>query len=224
MKAVPSKDFSRFFTVSTYFMLVLLIGCQQARKQETPWGTIFDGKSLEGWEQKGGNAVYTVKDGSIIGRTVRNTPNSFLVTKKMYSDFILEVDLKVDPSMNSGIQIRSNSFDHYQNGRVHGYQIEIDPSDRAWSGGIYDEGRRGWLYDLSSNPKARAAFKPNDWNHYRIEAIADTLKTWVNGIATAHLVDGKTHSGFIGLQVHGIKRGTGPYDVAWRNIRIKELK
>ncbi len=221
MKAAPSKDFSRFFKFSTYFMLVLLIGCQQAGKQETPWETVFDGKSLEGWEQKGGEAVYTVKDGSIIGRTVRNTPNSFLVTKKMYSDFILEVDLKVDPSMNSGIQIRSNSFDHYQNGRVHGYQIEIDPSDRAWSGGIYDEGRRGWLYDLSSDPKARAAFKPNDWNHYRIEAIADTLKTWVNGIATAHLVDGKTHSGFIGLQVHSIgedeKEGT---EVIWKNLKL----
>ena len=69
----------------------------------------------------------------------------------MYDDFILELDFKVDPEMNSGIQIRSNSFPEYNNGRVHGYQIEIDPSERAWSGGIFDEGRRGWLADLEDN-------------------------------------------------------------------------
>ena len=212
------------FQVTKRFLLLtlmILISCGKSNKEETPWEVIFDGKSLDGWEQKGGKAIYEVKEDCIIGRTSRNTPNSFLVTKKMYSDFILEVDLKVDPSMNSGIQIRSNSFDHYQNGRVHGYQIEIDPSDRAWSGGIYDEGRRGWLYDLSSDPKAQAAFKRNDWNHYRIEAIGDTLKTWVNGIATAHLIDGKTRSGFIGLQVHSIDADQEEgKTVAWKNLKL----
>ncbi len=136
----------------------------------------------------------------------------------MYGDFILELDFKVDPSMNSGIQIRSNSFPNYRDGRVHGYQVEIDPSARAFSGGIYDEARRGWLNSMDKNPTAQNAFKQNDWNHYRIEAIGDTIKTWVNGVAAAHLVDEKTAKGFICLQVHSSKKeGT---EIIWKNIKI----
>ncbi len=139
----------------------------------------------------------------------------------MYGDFILELEYKVDSSMNSGIQIRSNSFPHYMDGRVHGYQIEIDPSERAWSAGIYDEARRGWLNPLTDNTEAQKAFKQNDWNHYRIEAIGDTLKTWINDVPASYLIDDKTASGFIGLQVHSIhgeqKEGTF---ITWKNIKI----
>ena len=123
--------------------------------------------------------------------------------------------------MNSGIQIRSNSFPYYRNGRVHGYQVEIDPSDRAWSAGIYDEARRGWLYALEGQSKAQKAFIQNEWNHYRIEAIGDTIKTWINDIPAAYLIDDKTSYGFIALQVHSIgedqKEGT---EIMWRNIKI----
>ncbi|MBP2834345.1 DUF1080 domain-containing protein, partial [Aquimarina sp. U1-2] len=107
-----------------------------------------------------------------------NTPNTFLSTDKIYGDFIFEIDFKVDSTMNSGIQIRSNTLPYYRDGIVHGYQIEIDPSNRAWSGGIYDEKRRKWLHPLENNTKAQKAFKQNEWNHYRVEAIADTIKTW----------------------------------------------
>lgn len=123
--------------------------------------------------------------------------------------------------MNSGIQIRSNSYPYYMNGRVHGYQIEIDPSERAWSAGIYDEARRGWLNPLVDNPEAQKAFKQNDWNHYRIEAIGDTLQTWINGVPAANLIDDKTASGFIGLQVHSIpKKNKAGTEIMWRNIKI----
>lgn len=200
--------------------LLLCWACAEAPKDDTPWVDLFDG-TLNGWNQKGGEAHYAIKDDAIVGSTVHDTPNSFLTTDKMYDDFIMELDYKVDSTMNSGIQIRSNSFPYYQNGRVHGYQIEIDPSDRAWSAGIYDEGRRGWLVTLDDNPEAQKAFKQNDWNHYRIEAIGDTIKTWINGVPAAHLVDDKTPSGFIALQVHSIgedqKAGT---EIAWRNIKI----
>ncbi|AEM71791.1 protein of unknown function DUF1080 [Allomuricauda ruestringensis DSM 13258] len=200
--------------------LLLCWGCAEAPKDDTPWIDLFDG-TLNGWNQKGGEANYTVKDDMIVGSTVHDTPNSFLTTDQMYDDFILELEYKVDPTMNSGIQIRSNSFPYYQNGRVHGYQIEIDPSERAWSAGIYDEGRRGWLVSLENNPAAQKAFKQNDWNHYRIEAIADTIQTWINGVPAAHLIDDKTASGFIALQVHSIgkdqKEGT---EIAWKNIKI----
>ncbi|MHA7943826.1 3-keto-disaccharide hydrolase [Formosa sp. 3Alg 14/1] len=206
------------------FLLVcvsLLFSCSEKPKETIPWVNLFDGSTLNGWHQKGGNANYTIEKGTIVGSTVYNTANSFLTTDKMYDDFILELDYKVDSTMNSGIQIRSNSFPYYRDGRVHGYQVEIDPSPRAWSGGIYDESRRGWLNTLDKNPEAQKAFKQNDWNHYRIEAIGDTIKTWVNGVPAAHLIDEKTKSGFICLQVHSIKpdkkEGT---EIVWKNIKI----
>jgi len=140
----------------------------------------------------------------------------------MYGDFIFEIEVKVDPVVNSGIQIRSNSFPYYRNGRVHGYQVEIDPSDRAWSGGIYDEARRGWLNTLENSEEAHKAFKQNEWNHYRIEAIGDNIKTWINGVPTAYLIDDKTASGFIGLQVHSIGDNMDMLGktVQWKNARV----
>lgn len=202
-------------------ILIIFYNCKQAPTDTTPWISLFNGENLDGWSQKGGKANYSVKNGTIVGSTVHNTPNSFLTSNKMYGDFILELDYKVDSTMNSGIQIRSNSFPHYKNGRVHGYQVEIDPSDRAWSAGIYDEARRGWLNTLEQNPEAQKAFKQNDWNHYRIEAIGDTIKTWINGVPASHLIDDKTASGFICLQVHSIKKdkkeGT---EIIWKNINI----
>ena len=194
--------------------------CVETPKDNAPWIELNDG-TLNGWNQKGGEAIYNLTKEAIVGTTVYNTPNSFLTTNKMYDDFILELEYKVDSTMNSGIQIRSNSLPNYKNGKVHGYQIEIDPSKRAWSAGIYDEARRGWLVNLENNPTAQKAFKQNDWNHYRIEAIGDTIKTWINGVPAAHLIDDKTASGFIALQVHSIgkdkKEGT---EIAWRNIKV----
>lgn len=202
-------------------ILSAFISCKQEPKDDTPWVSLFDGESLTGWTQLGGKAAYTVRDNAIVGTTVHNTPNSFMTSDKMYGDFILELDYKVDPSMNSGVQIRSNSLPHYMDGRVHGYQIEIDPSERAWSAGIYDEARRGWLNPMTDNPTAQKAFKQNEWNHYRIEAIGDTLKTWINDVPAAYLIDDKTDKGFIALQVHSIsdeqKDGT---EIIWKNIKI----
>ncbi|RKY12156.1 MAG: DUF1080 domain-containing protein [Planctomycetota bacterium] len=198
------------------------VDSSQAQISEEPWVELFDGKTLDGWHQLGGKANYSVKDGHIVGKTVLNTPNSFLCTKQHYSDFILELEFKVAPKLNSGVQIRSNSFPEYRNGRVHGYQVEIDPSERAWSGGIYDEGRRGWLNTLENNPPAQKAFKQGQWNTFRIEAIGDTFKTWLNDVPAAHLYDTMTRSGFIALQVHGIgnKKEKEGIQVSWKNIRI----
>lgn len=186
------------------------------------WTSIFNGKDLTGWVQRGGKANYQADKGTILGATVLKTPNSFLCTERTYANFILEMDFKVDSKLNSGVQIRSLSYPEYKNGRVHGYQVEIDPSDRAWSGGIYDEGRRGWLNNLKNNPAARKAFKKGQWNHFRIEAIGSHLKTWINGTPAADLEDSMTPAGFIGLQVHSTKI-KDPLRVRWKNIRIKEL-
>jgi len=203
-------------------LLALFLFCAAPVIADEPWVDLFDGESLKGWTQRGGQAAYAVEDGQIIGKTVLNTPNSFLSTRQFYSDFILELEFKVDSKLNSGIQVRSNSFPEYLKGRVHGYQIEIDPSERAWSGGIFEEGRRGWLYPLDENPAAQKAFKPEQWNAFRIEAIGDTLKTWINGVPAAHLYDTMTRTGFIALQVHGVGKDKAKegIEVRWRNIRI----
>lgn len=206
--------------------------CATHAVAEEDWISLFDGKTLDGWTPRGGKAPYRVEDGAIVGTTVpgvevkgkmkSGTPNTFLCTDTMYGDFILELEFNVDPAMNSGVQIRSNSLKEYKNGRVHGYQVEIDPSARAWTGGIYDEGRRGWLCDLEGKEEARKAFKNGEWNHFRIEARGDSIKTWVNGIPAADLTDFMTASGFIALQVHGSKEKER-HEVRWRNIRIQDL-
>ena len=200
-------------------ILLLLFSLNNANAQ---WRNLFNGKDLKGWNQKNGAAKYSVEQGEIIGVTVANTSNSFLCTDEEFSDFIFEVDLKVDEVMNSGIQFRSLSKADYQNYRVHGYQMEVDPTDRAWSGGIYDEARRDWLYIPNINPEGKKAFKKSEWNHYRIEAIGSTIRTWINGIPVAHLIDDMTAKGFISLQVHAIngdmKEGM---KIRWKNIRIQ---
>jgi hypothetical protein len=202
-------------------VILTLMSCSSSKKED-PFKEIFDGKTLNGWHIKGGNATYAVRDNAIVGTSTMNTPNTFLASDSIYGDFILELEYKVDPKMNSGIQIRSNSIPAYRNGVVHGYQIEIDPSERAWSAGIYDEQRRGWLFDLENNPEAQKAFKQNEWNSYRIEAIGDTLKTWINGTPAAHVIDPMTAEGFIGLQVHsiGTEKEKEGAEIQWRNIRI----
>src|SRR5690242_17443538 len=135
----------KYFVVALALLPFLAFVHLNPDKKDNGWKNLFNGKNLDGWHQLNGHAKYTVENGEIVGTTVANTPNSFLVTNENYGDFFLDVDLKVDTSMNSGIQIRSESSADYHNGRVHGYQVEVDPSKRAWSGGIYDEARRGWL-------------------------------------------------------------------------------
>lgn len=185
--------------------------------------TLFDGATLDGWVQRGGPARYTVVEATIVGEAVPRSRNTFLCTERSYGDFVLELDVNVDPGLNSGVQIRSEAEATPGGERVFGYQVEVDPSDRAWSGGLYDEGRRGWLRDLSENEPARRAFRVGEWNHFRVEAIGDRLRTWVNGIPAADLIDAATLTGFIGLQVHGVGELAEPKRVRWRNLNLREL-
>lgn len=200
-----------------------------AHAKEGDWLLLFDGKTLKGWTQRGGKAQYIVEpEGVLLGRTVANTPNSFLCTDATYRDFELELEFKIDDGANSGIQIRSESRPDYQDGRVHGYQVEIDPSTRAWTAGLYDEGRRGWLADLKNNMAAQTSFHHGEWNSMRIEVSGDTFNTWLNDVqAVQDFHDGRTREGFIALQVHGVQKekdGTTPtYEVRWRNIRLRPL-
>lgn len=206
-------------------LAVLTLFTMAAQAQNGNWKNLFNGKDLSGWKAIAGKATFEVKDGVIEGTAVHGTGNTFLVSEEMYTDFILEVDLKINHiSSNSGIMARGQFDPAARNGEglVFGYQIEADPTPRAWSGGVYDEARRGWFYTLDLNPAAKSAFKMGEWNTYRIEAIGNTIKTWVNGQEVAYFVDDMDAKGFIGLQVHSIQKkedeGRKTY---FRNVRIQ---
>lgn len=217
------------------FALPLAVGTAAAA--QGGFVPLFNGKSLDGWEVCNGKASYRVDNGEIVGTTAEGSPNSFLCTTREYGDFVLEYETKTDPALNSGVQIRSHRYAanatvqtfngktivprKHPAGRVYGYQVETANEKSGSSGGIYDEARRGWLHDTSSDPACSKAFKDNQWNRYRVEARGDRIRTWVNGVACADVVDSMDLTGFIALQVHSYK---GPQtEVRWRNIRIQDL-
>lgn len=221
----------------TKFALAALLGtslCYPAAAGD--WITLFDGKTLNGWSQRNGYATYRVEDGTILGRTSPGSPNSFLCTTTNFGDFELEFEVKVDDGLNSGVMIRSSqkpestgSGRNERAGRVYGPQVEIESSgpDGAESGYVYGEATgRGWLTP-EDKLIPHKTMRDGEWNSYRIVAKGVRIQTWINGKAIEDISDEeifKTHpGGFIGLQVHGIRQGTGPYEVAWRNIRVKPL-
>ena len=201
-------------------MLVSFIVPKNSKAQSSPG--LFDGKTLKGWKRLAGTAEYKVENGAIVGTSVSNSGNTFLVTEKEYGDFILEMDVKIEsPLSNSGIQVRSH-FDPAGNngkGKVYGRQFEIDPSDRKWSGGVYDEGRRDWIYPVDLNAKAKDAFKVGVYNHIRMECIGNEMRTWINGTAVADVVDTVDSKGFIGLQVHAVNNT----DAVGKKVYFKNL-
>jgi hypothetical protein len=206
-------------------MVLLLLFIVLRTSAQTGWVDLFDGKTLSGWKRLAGNAEFTVTDGAIVGSSVVGSGNTFLVTEKEYGDFILEMDCRLDDtSSNSGVQVRSH-YDpsgHGGRGLVYGLQFEMDPSSRRWSGGIYDEGRRDWIYPASLNAGAEDAFKLGVYNHLRMECIGHEMRTWINGVAVAYVVDTMDQKGFIGLQVHAIsKPENAGQKIYFKNIRIR---
>ncbi len=233
---------TRRLLAPTLFSCILSLSSILSAADQSEEGFVpyFNGKDFTGLTQLNGKAEFIIEDeNTILGKTVVGEPNSFLATDKIYRNFIMELDVKTS-DMNAGIQIRSNANPEETEaevnsgegkpkkrkipaGRVHGYQVEVDPSDRAYSGGVYDEARRGWLYDLSGDKhaEARKAFKPGEWNHYKIQFVGDHLQTWINDVPCADLHDDLTAEGFIALQVHANKKGG--IEVRYRNAKIKEL-
>ena len=183
---------------------------------------LFNGKNLDGWEQKNGTATYEVVDDTILGRTVKGSPNSFLCSEKEYGDFELVFEVKVDKGLNSGVQIRSVSKPDYKEGRVHGPQVEIE-WDPGESGYIYSEGTKRGL--VSPTRTQKNVFKNEGWNEYRVLADGPRIQTWINGtcIEDIEMPAIESRKGFLGLQVHGVKKNASPFKVQWKNIRIREI-
>jgi len=200
--------------------LVLSLSATAAWGADDGFVSLFDGKTLDGWTQRNGLATYRVDDGAVVGRTAASSPNSFLCTDKAYCDFELLFEVKVDPGLNSGVQIRSRSSKDYNDERVHGPQVEIETAPGE-SGYIYGEATgRGWL---SPNQDKKDAYKNDQWNQFRVVAVGPRIQTFINGVPVEDLTDeASSQCGFIGLQVHGVG-DRGPFEVRWRNITIKDL-
>jgi hypothetical protein len=202
---------------------------------EGDWYSLFNGTTIDDWTVRGGKATYKVEDRAIVGTTVEGSPNTFLC-KGDFKDFVLVLDVKCDPGLNSGIQVRSHVYEKdtpqpsnpqrvRPAGTVFGPQCEIARKQTGTAGNFWDEARRTrWLDDWTNKPQALDAYRDGDWNHYRIVAQGNRYRSWVNGIPCADFTDDTDQSGFIGLQVHGIRKGEGPYQVRWRDIRIRELR
>jgi len=187
------------------------------------WVDLFNGKNLKGWHKLDGAAEYRVENGEVIGISKTGTPNTFMATKKLYGNFILEYEMKMDRGLNSGVQFRSAATQADGTERVNGYQVECDDhGDRPWAGGIYEEAGRGWLYPMSYHMEVVDANKAGAWNQIRVEAVGNIIRTFINGVNFANLVDDKRTEGFIALQVHGIgdDEALDGKEIRWKNIRI----
>tara|TARA_R110002096_G_scaffold371455_8_gene564864 strand:- start:2575 stop:3240 length:666 start_codon:yes stop_codon:yes gene_type:complete len=213
--------------LSCFSVVVALSAWAQSEEASEGWTELFNRKNLDGFTQKNGTATYEVKENTIVGTTVKGSPNSFLCTDKLYGDFELIFEVKCHNSLNSGVQIRSNQKDGKPDGRVNGPQVEIEASGSkgAEAGYIYGEAVGGWMTP-KEDLKPHKHFKDGEWNTYRILASGPRIQVWINGQQISDLVDEekfKTHpKGFIGLQVHSVGNN-GPFDVAWRNLKIREL-
>ncbi len=242
MTSVKTLQLPHHTLLATFCVLLLQVTSWASDEKAAPRKVVelFDGKTLEGWKNFGGGKFY-VEDGAIVGEAAPGHPNSFLATEKTYGDFELEAEFKIDPLLNSGIQIRSKVYDKetktvrwngrlkadgskevsdrvWEKGRFWGYQIEIDPSDRGWTGALYEEAGRGYLHA----PDKSSAFRPNEWNKLRIIADGDHFRTWLNGVPIVDMRDGLTAEGHIALQLHGIgkNREKAGQKIRFRNLRL----
>ncbi len=217
-------------TIPPLALALIATLCGAGLADDGGWTPLFDGKTLDGWKVNGGTAEYKVEGDAIVGTTVEGSPNTFLC-KGDFRDFVLELDVKCDPRLNSGVQVRSHVYakddpdpkNRRRAGVVYGPQCEVARKETGTAGRFYDEGRRGkWLAEI--RPEAKDAFHDDGWNRYRIVVQGDRYRSWINGVAASDFTDDADKGGLIGLQVHGIAGGEGPYQVRWRNIRIRELK
>lgn len=200
--------------------LILVSGIAGAKNKTV---SLFNGKNLDGWEKLNGFAKFEVVAGVIVGTTTEGSPSTYLATKKKYTNFILEYEIKMEKDLNGGVQIRS----HFDGSRgkdcVFGLQVEADDSPRGWSGGIFDQSRNGWRYTVEYNPEVKSAYKNGEWNKIKVIAAGNKIATWINGVNIANLVEPEAETGFVALQVHaggGDKIGR---TTSWRNIIIKEI-
>ncbi len=193
-------------------LVTLIFGCISActslafaQDQNAPWVSLFNGKDLTGWTLKGGGGKAFVQDGEMVCHVTANTKeHTFVCTNDSFTDFILEMDMKIDGDFNTGIVLRGVDSLPAAPVRIWGYMIKVDPTPRKWTGGIFEDFGMvwQWLSTLADNAPAREAFKINEWNRFRVEVLGSHIKVWINGVPTANLIDTRYTKGCIALKIH----------------------
>lgn len=192
-----------------------------------PWRELFNGRDLTGWKLVGGGSKVWVENGAIVGQMVRGTAeHTFVTTNERFRDFILEAECKDVGALHTGFMLRAIDAPVDARIRLLAYQVKIDPTPRAWTGGIFDDfgNNWNWMYNLEHDPRARAAYRHGEWTRFRIEAIGRALKVWVNDVPVTHLLDDKYREGYLALKVHSLPATAKPeqesYRVHFRHLRI----
>lgn len=197
----------------------LMTGLSSARAEkaaEEGFVSLFDGKTLNGWE--GDARFWSVKDGVIVGSTdqVKTEHNTFLCTTKKYRDFVLKLEFKLR-NHNSGVQIRSERLDDFI---VKGYQADM--AEQRYMGILYEERGRGILADVKPEEVAKHV-KVGEWNEYTITCQGPRIRLEINGFTTVDYEEKDpvgAKEGIIALQLHA----GPPMQVEFRNIRIREMR
>jgi hypothetical protein len=218
----------KFLKIKVLSIALIFATISHAQDKETsePWKPLFNGKNFKGWNLIGSNARAWVEDGAFVCHQVSNTPeHTFICTEKEYDDFIFEAEAIIEGPLHTGFLFRCiDANSDTANVAIYGYQLKIDPTERRWTGGIFDDFGKSWkwFYPLTDSEKARSAFTLNKWNHFRVEAIGDRIKVWVNDIPTCNLVHNKYQKGYIAIKIHSMGHNPEMENVLmrYRNIRI----
>jgi hypothetical protein len=210
-------------------------------KDEAGFSSIFDGKTLQGWE--GDPKYWRVENGCLVGEVTPETllkQNSFIIWRGgTTGDFELKTDFRVSAQGNSGINYRSEEIRGTQFA-LRGYQFDIDGA-KKYTGQNYEEkGRtflamRGDTSRIDSDRKARiigsvggkdalAEFqKDGDWNECHLIVRGNVMTHLLNGQVTSIVIDddvkNRKMNGLLGVQVH-----VGPpMKIEYRNMRLKQI-
>jgi hypothetical protein len=208
------------------FLSLSIIRCNAQQTED--WTSLFNGKNLDGWSVIGGAGKVAIEDNTIVLNRSSNTEeHTFICTDKVYKDFIMEVDaMGGDGSLFYGILFRAQPAPDTAHVRLYGYQVKPDSRKRNWIGGIFDDFGTAWnwMYTPEGDSRAQNARKPvGQWDHYRIEAIGDTIKVWLNDVPISNISNSKYDKGKIAIKIHFMK-GDQPEkekNTAWvKNIKI----
>lgn len=224
-----------FFTT-----IIAVAGAGSLLAQEDGFESLFDGKTLEGWD--GEEQFWSVEDGTITGQTTKENPvpfNKFIIWDGEVADFDLILEYKIEAG-NSGIQIRSfKNANPKQVYSIQGYQADLD-SARGWAGTNYGEGfggvlaKRGQKVTLKPDKKdnvveelgdaagLQAKIKENEWNEYRVVAKGNVIQMFINGVLMSETIDERPNAradGLLAFQLHG----GPPMKVQFKNIRLKKI-
>ena len=177
----------------------------KAVSQEAGWVTLFDGKSLDGWDQVG-ESNWRVEDGAIVVDKMAGKEPGYLVSKKPYKNFIVRVEFWPSDDANSGIYFRCLDPKKITDRTCYEANVFDQRPDPSYGTGAITR-----YVEVSPMPKAGGK-----WNTYEVTANGRDITVVLNGQTTAKLRNGMFDEGPIALQ-----HGAGA--IKFRKVEVKPL-